>query len=575
MLLLVLYLAIFAWLPRHVFWNPDEGAKYFILNTIGWDGGLTYTLPYRGARLDPQMRFYPRRSSSARTNLYPSLQKDGTVGLRMPVWFPGLTVLPFRWLGLPGLYLIPLLSGLLTSLVAGWLTYGLAPILAPVAILVVGLATPLCFYSFCFWEHALATALGTTAVALLARSAGRPGATVVLIMLLSTLMLLLRLEMLAFVVALLVAWAVVARRRASDDCDGGEFRAASRPLVVWALFALGLAAVCALPLWLPLLPERHYQRVQSIPEVLELSVPKLKYLPSSVVGLWINLIHGEAPALPETWAWTGLIGVFLCFGAAFVGRARLQAWLIVSGLVLVLAVSSRLLLWTYPYRALDGFFPVAPALCVFAFGLVDGWQRRDYALLTLATVAAAYLAVATLAVFAFYVDSAGGYDPALEWGPRFLLTLYPLATVVTLVAMHRYWVSARTLWLKRVVVGMVMFGICLGLQFEARGLIMLRGSRVLLASWESALPATQPVVTDIWWLPSALAPFFVSHEMYYTERVDDLREWIALAARNGIDSFTFAGHTSPEIAALGAVDRQAQDNVAGLQLDTFRIRHSQ
>jgi hypothetical protein len=571
--LLAIDVAVFAWLPRHVFWNPDEGAKYFILHTIGWDNGLTYALPYRGARLDPELRFYPRRPGSP-SDLYPASGPDGSIKITMPLWFPWLTMAPFRLLGISGLYIIPLLSGFLTALVAGWLTYSCAPALAPLAILAVGLGTPVCFYSFCFWEHTLATLLGTTAVALLVRPGGRPRLAAVAIALLTTLTLLLRLEMIAFAVALLVGWAVAtARRRTTDDSAAAGDLRSGRRLLIWGVgIVLAVLVVCALPLALPLLPTRHYQRVLDIPQVLAGTAHKLPFLADSVLAIWINLGGGEAAPLPSVWAWAGLIGVLLCFVAAFIRAVCWEAAVIVCGLVLLLAVSFHLVSWPLPYRAVHGVFPIAPAIAFFAYGLTDAWRRRAYALLTLATAAAAYLLIGTLAVFGFYVDSAGRYDAAFEWGPRFLLTLYPLMTVLTLVTLQSYWRSQRPAWLRRVVVVLVVFGLWVGGQFEARGILMLHDARSRLASLESTLPTTTPVVTDVWWLPSAVAPFFVTHEVYYAAGSADLRDWIALAKRSGVDTFVFVGEAWPNASALARVEQQEQWSVAHLQLARFRMR---
>ena len=59
-----------------------------------------------------------------------------------------------------GLYLLPVVCGWLIAVLSGALATWLAPGLGPAAILLVGLATPVWFYSVVFWEHTLATLFG-------------------------------------------------------------------------------------------------------------------------------------------------------------------------------------------------------------------------------------------------------------------------------------------------------------------------------------------------------------------------------------------------------------------------------
>ncbi len=42
-------------MPKHVFWMPDEGAKLFELHatSLSWSEGVTYRIPFAGQRLVP------------------------------------------------------------------------------------------------------------------------------------------------------------------------------------------------------------------------------------------------------------------------------------------------------------------------------------------------------------------------------------------------------------------------------------------------------------------------------------------------------------------------------------------
>src|SRR5215470_202956 len=153
-------------MPKGAFWSPDEGAKYIQLHSIEWLDGLRYTIAYGGERIDPTFEFYPARCRFE--DIYPMPLDDGRVKFHWPIWFPLASRAPVALFGLTGLYLLPLLGGWLIALLAGQLSRAWDRRLAPFAILAVGLATPVAFFSLTFWEHTLATALALGALAIVA-----------------------------------------------------------------------------------------------------------------------------------------------------------------------------------------------------------------------------------------------------------------------------------------------------------------------------------------------------------------------------------------------------------------------
>jgi len=66
-----------------------------------------------------------------------------------------------------------------------------------------------------------------------------------------------------------------------------------------------------------------------------------------------------------------------------------------------------------------------------------------------------------------------------------------------------------------------------GFALTVRGVGELVRTKRDLAAYQAAL-ATRggPVVTDLFWLPAALAPYYVSHEVYVTQGRDDLATWV-------------------------------------------------
>jgi hypothetical protein len=176
---LLVYVLSLLGMPRHVFWSPDEGSRLLQAKTLRFDDGFSHALPYPGERLDPDLRFYAhRRGARIERSLYPVRDGAGAFHFHWAPWFPLLSRLPLELFGVTGVYVLPLLAGWLTAVLSGRLAAAIDPSLEVPAVLVVGLATPIYFYSLCFWEHTVAAALSLCAVLLFARRGGTPSALI-------------------------------------------------------------------------------------------------------------------------------------------------------------------------------------------------------------------------------------------------------------------------------------------------------------------------------------------------------------------------------------------------------------
>ncbi|HEM60724.1 MAG TPA: hypothetical protein ENO24_00370, partial [Chloroflexi bacterium] len=163
--LLYAFLALVA-LPQKAFFSSDEGLKFIQVQNILRKGWSDLTLQYPGRDVDPDLNYVP-------INNPPPLIREGHVYAVYPVAFPTLTAPLFSMFGYAGLYLIPIASGLLTIAVTGRLARiaNLEP-LAPAILL--GLGTPLLFYSLLFWDHTLGALLSTLGLLLVAEHLRAP-----------------------------------------------------------------------------------------------------------------------------------------------------------------------------------------------------------------------------------------------------------------------------------------------------------------------------------------------------------------------------------------------------------------
>jgi len=153
-------------LPQDAFFSSDEGLKFIQLQNFTRKGWRDFTIDYPGRDLDPELSYVP-------INNPPPLIRDGKIFAVYPIFFPLLATPLYQHLHYTGLYLIPLLSGLLTLALSAYLVRLTGEDDHWPVLLLIGLGTPLLFYSLLFWDHTLGTMLSTLALILVTWEGGQ------------------------------------------------------------------------------------------------------------------------------------------------------------------------------------------------------------------------------------------------------------------------------------------------------------------------------------------------------------------------------------------------------------------
>lgn len=203
----VAYMAA-AWVTRPDlgFWSPDSSIRYIQLVSLLEQKYREVAVVYPGSVLDPEGKFYPVSGGFAAV-------RDGKVYLVYSPYFPALSA-PLYWvLGRYGLVVLPLLSGLVVIWATRLWLQRVCVSAAIIGAILVGLSTPLIVYSAVFWDHALVAALTTTCFVLLARAPVGDRRSIFWAGALAGAATWFRNEGYLFVVSLLTAWTLVARRR--------------------------------------------------------------------------------------------------------------------------------------------------------------------------------------------------------------------------------------------------------------------------------------------------------------------------------------------------------------------------
>jgi len=556
-LVIIVYAILLNTLPKNVFWSPDEGVRFIMARALTDHVDQSVELPYPGLAKDPLYNFYPGVNNYLRV-VYP--MPDPKTGIRFPwpVFFPWLAGWLFQRLGITGIYILPFICGWLISLAAWRLTDPFAPDLSAWVAPVTGLATPIFFYSLTFWDHTLVSLLSLTAILILANGQLGELRRLLAAAFLLGAAVIMRLELAALALAVGLSWGLtllpefIATYKNTIPMLNEINQKSSRQK-----FLVGLAACTGIGIFIVtifqapvfLVARQQTQILRFFHLQADSNIPQF-HLFSALSGMFLNLPHllinftgSDGPAMPLLWGWVGLTSLGLCFFAAWVKCWQVEVALIIPGLLTLVGLGFFVVLTTDSFRSLHGFFMGAPYMVISFYVLPLAWRTHQARLLFIALTATLYLIIGTMVIlWTRGGDPGGQYWPGLEWGPRYLLTLYPLMTVLMILAVRAYWHSDRPRVVRFAVISLVVVLVLISCQIQMRGVWMLNANKQGLAAQNDYLlsQSQYPVVTDIWWLPASLADYFTSHEMYTLPRVESTWSWVAQAAiPNQVKRFTF------------------------------------
>jgi hypothetical protein len=499
--LFLIYMLWISWRPKGVFWSLDEGGKFIYLQNVLRTGDPRAPLVYLGRSVDPDLQFVP---------LYFWNRKGDLILPWWPVGFPLMSLPFYKLLGWTGLYVLPALGGALTSMLTGMIVRELAPSsrsLSLWAVFVTGLTTPVAFYSTVFWEHTLTTALSTGLVLciLLAIRTGEwkwlviGGAS-------GALSTFLRTEGGAIIFGILIVLFFY-----------------RRSWFLWFAISCSTLYLFSLVLSRILSGEFFGGQMGSLihtPFFSGLSRAGWLFLPSVLFNAPLVLAY----PLP-TWM---LIGGSVCLAAVMIGVwTKHVQWIAVFPMIGISLLSAFVLFQPYGYRSVHGFVLIAPHI-VFAAWLyplpkhspqrVFGWIFfTSGVLFGLAYITRGWLA-------------AGG----LQWGPRYLLPLYPLCIVGGMLGLKKF-LSSRPIY-NYILLGVYILSVLIGLGYQIRGGYTLWYTTHLFhRAWHQieALEA-DALVTPCTWMPMVIPSLYWDRSIFAVHNREDLRQWTMLAAQAGL-----------------------------------------
>jgi len=521
-------------LPQAAFFSSDEGLKFIQLQNFVRKGFSGFTLEYPGRGLDPDLSYVP-------INNPPALIREGQVYAVYPIIFPLLATPLYRILSYAGLYIIPLTSGLLTLVITCWLARltggsGIS------SIIVLGLCSPLVFYSLVFWDHTLGTMLSTLAIALVVKNlenARKPW--LIAGGILVGLAIWVRSEI--YVMGLVMPVAL--------------FLLASRRFVYTLSLCMGML-LALVPLWVfqflvygdfigP-----HVGHFAWLAEELPMTTDR-------VAIIYHTLLEGNSSPVLSFLYIMAFVASAMLFRSS---RLRRRNLLIIVNFGILAIVTIPNILEASAGRPLGGLITTAPFL-VFGFTslLNSSVGQRNRFLLAIGLGYTALVCVLT------------PVDPGLQWGPRFLLPIFPLLAVVA-TNNFRALQAAGDLRSERLLRACFVSTVALSLMVQVAGLrtlyIIKTRDRDLIQH-TGQLDAVH-ILSDEYGYAQYAAPLFYEKEFFYVRNQEDYQRLTETLVSHDISRYAFVTYPRPDRRAVDPLDVSGEYVAREVDHQLFEIR---
>ena len=530
---------------RRGFWIIDNANKFLQVEALLSSGYQDWSIPWPGVEVDPDFEFNPIPPPFA------VVLEERLYSFYSP-FFATLSSIPYRFLGIDGLYLIPWLSTLLLlgGIAQAGRELGLLPAARATAVFVAGLATPLWFYSATFWEHAPAGCLVTWAT---------------------------------------VAWLRFLRGGATRDF---VVASALATFAVW--FRDELYLFCGVLAALGFLMAPEGRRASIFPGIatMALAILPLWIFQWVAVGNPLGLhVVSQWPGGPVDWLFERPLVVYLLFVAftPAIWSSLLLAAPFVVGLVANPAWSADRFRLALPAAA-----TVATAACgVSLLGYLrsDGpmeWMNQTNSLFSTSPIlllafvrrqnpdhdargarAVWWLVLSYSVVYSLAAPSAEA-SAGIHWGNRLLFGLYPLLALLAAANLVDWLAVVR----RPPALAAVAVGLALLMSVAAQaGSIALLDSRKRFSERlsQAVMGRPEPVlVSDVWWAPQDLHAVFLEKPIFLLGSADAWPRLRDRLVRAGVEEVLFV--TATGRTRTGTLVARIEDSELGFfGLDLARV----
>lgn len=511
--MVAIYLSLAALLPKDVFWISDNGNRLLQMQSIIQQHFTS-------------IQIVPSSGVADFSSLQPPhfYRLDGADYSYYPFAFPYLAAGPALLFGNRGLLLIPLLSAILLLMIYVRLWKSLFRDSAPVLpLFVLGLATPLFFYTLTFWEHTLTMLLAVSAVHLTIRAGQNCSARhVCLAGLIAGAIPWFRPEGYLFCCLLPVASFLAWRR----GYRAGWLVVGILPsiAVLWFLNCRLYGSIFGL----------HTAKYLQLGELFGNRETSMALFLLGKLEVCYSYLFQYSASLP-----IGLLCGAPFLLAAIVGLCRRTGPGLANAIAAAALVGSGVLV-CYSFRAEDPVFATlwtqglsisTPFVVFFLLGI-----RRN---LTEASAEIRLLSVLTLGFLFFGTLAINNYERGILWGGRYYLLVYPFLTILSFQT-YRDMLNGpasgetkrATRWLFH-----LLLALSLSVQIHGVGLLFAKTRATQKILDVLAASPSNHIVTDVFWLPEEMAAIFYRKKFLFLRHPGQLSELQKLLVDERANSF--------------------------------------
>ena len=502
--LFVIYLVIAGNRPEGYFWTIDEGGKFVYLQNTLITKDPASPLLYPGRTNDPDAEFVP---------LYFRITRGDQFFMWWTIGFPLLTIPFFQLFGWMGLFFIPALSGAITAGLSGLIVRYIRPEpqwLAYLAAVVVGISTPVTFYSAMFWEHTIAVAFGVASIYLLLLGENRQRVFWVAIAGgLGSISVFFRTEIAVFFLGAGIVFLLLRQK-------SGLIYASSALLtsVPWMAFNWVFTGHP--------INVQFGNVVSATPAFLQsFGLKTIPYFLFNTDKYWSYVFDRSSLIVG-----TALIG--LALSIPFFRKIKWMIFLVYFGLMIIFA---QVLFSPTDFRSVHGFWLAAPHVIFGIWFFVKKQKETDRLL--------AWMLVGGSLTFGIVYllkawDAAGG----LQFGPRYLLIFYPLFVIIGLSGLA-FTLKEERPSIRVGVAGFYAIFVFFGAALQFRGIASeIRFLRLLSEPLNTtlALASELPVINQGCELSMYYPELYWNGNLYSSSR-KNFESWTEHAAKMNISSF--------------------------------------
>ena len=521
--------------PEGIFWSLDEGGKLIYIESVLREKNPSTALIYPGKPLDPNYE---------NLALYFYSLKNGEIYSWWQVGFPLLSLPFYKFFGFAGLYILPSIAGALIVFFSAKITKFITKNqnLTYLMAFTVAFCSPVFFYSVTFWEHSLSVASIMMMTYLLLISIFQDQKEFLYISgIMGSLAVFFRTEAILLIAGYWLVLVIIERKK-----------------VVSFTLGLGITSLIwgTINYWLmgnPISP--NVQAVQSLTNFNGLANVGLKYIPYTLFNAPIISAYSLGRGLLVV----GTLLFALVIFFSLIKRFRLFSFIAFIGLCLV---CFYVLIQPSMYRSVHGFILICPVVAlVFTIYNTKIWKTYlNYFLLSFGGILVFLIGYSLRAWLA-----AGG----LQWGPRYMLALYPLLLIPTLIGVREILNSKNQL--KNIVVYFsLIFGLFIGLGFQVRGYVTMVSTMNLYEQSAQELRKLNEeiIVTDCTWMPMVIPDLYWNGNIFTNPPGTTLLENIK---NFGMNSYLSIDMLSCNTTYIDEVLELYQKHPGGLVIEKIEI----